>query len=163
MEPSAMAALAILAGIGVFCWLLYNAAIYTLPFLVGAFVGLRAEQAGAGPLGGIVLGIGAGVLVLIVGRALFAHARGPVLRIAIALVFVVPAALAAYAATSMLFGLASTSEGWCQALAIIGAMAIGIIAGQRLAATLPLSATTISAARCRRGGGTHSTARDPRR
>jgi hypothetical protein len=55
-----MAALAILAGIGFFCWLLYGAAIYTLPFLVGAFVGLRAEQAGAGPLGGIVLGIGAG-------------------------------------------------------------------------------------------------------
>jgi hypothetical protein len=52
-----MAALGILVGIGFFCWLLYGAAIYTLPFLVGAFVGLRAEQAGAGPLGGIVLGI----------------------------------------------------------------------------------------------------------
>jgi hypothetical protein len=52
-----MAALAILAGIGVFCWLLYSAAIYTLPFLVGAFVGLHAEQAGAGPLGGILTGM----------------------------------------------------------------------------------------------------------
>ena len=132
-----MAALAILVGIGVFCWLLYNAAIYTLPFLVGAFVGLHAEQVGAGPLGGIVLGIGAGVLVLIVGRALFAHARGPVLRVAIALVFAAPAALAGYSATSMLFGLASTSEGWRQAFATIGAMAIGTIAWQRLAATLP--------------------------
>ena len=76
-----MAALAILAGIGVFCWLLYNAAIYTLPFLVGAFVGLHAEQARAGPLGGIVLGIGAGVLVLIVGRAFRACAgAGPARR-----------------------------------------------------------------------------------
>ena len=115
-----MAALAILAGVSVFCWLLYNAAIYTLPFLVGAFVGLHAEQAGAGPLGGIVLGIGAGVLVLIVGRALFAHARGPVLRVAIALVFAAPAALAGYSATSMLFGLASTSEGWRRPLRSLG-------------------------------------------
>ena len=132
-----MAALSILVGIGFFCWLLYGAAIYALPFLVGAFVGLHAEQAGIGPLSGIVLGIGAGALVLVVGRAAFAQARGPVLRVAIALVFATPAALAGHSGTSMLFGLASTSEGWRQAFAILGAMAVGAIAWQRLAATLP--------------------------
>ena len=130
-----MVALPILAGIGVFCWLLYSAAIYTLPFLVGAFVGLHAEQAGAGPLGGMVLGIAAGALVLFIGRMAFAHARGPVLRMAIALVFAIPAALAGYSATSTLFGLASASEGWRQVLAMAGAMAIGVIAWQRLSAT----------------------------
>ena len=132
-----MAALAILAGIGVFCWLLYGGAIYTLPLLVGAVVGLRAEQAGAGPLGGIALGIGAGVLVLIVGRAVFARTRRPLLRVAIALVFAVPAACAGYSATSTFFGLASASAGWRQAFATLGAMAIGAVARQRLAATLP--------------------------
>jgi hypothetical protein len=138
MEPSAMAALAILVGIAFFCWLLYGAAIYTLPFLVGAFVGLHAEQAGAGPLGGIVLGIAAGALVLIVGRAAFAQARGrPLLCAAIALVVAAPAALAGYSLTSTLFGLASASEGWRQAFAILGATLIGVIAWQRLAATLP--------------------------
>src|SRR5581483_1263721 len=104
MEPSTMAALSVLVGVGFFCWLLYGAAIYALPFLVGAFVGLRAEEAGAGALGGFVLGIGAGLLVLVVGRMVFAQARGPVLRVAIALVFTAPAALAGYSATSMLFG-----------------------------------------------------------
>jgi len=137
MEPSTMAALSILVGVGFFCWLLYGAAIYTLPFLVGAFVGLHAEEAGAGALGGIVLGVGAGALVLIVGRAAFAQARGPLLRGAIALVFAAPAALAGYSLTSTLFGLASASEGWRQAFAIVGAMLIGAIAWQRLAATLP--------------------------
>ena len=132
-----MAALAILAGIGVFCWLLYGAAIYTLPFLVGAFVGLHAEQVGAGPLGGIALGIAAGTLVLVIGRTVFAQARGPILRMAIALVFAAPAALAGYSATSMLFGLASASSGWRQAFATLGAMAVGSIAWQRLAATRP--------------------------
>ena len=132
-----MAALGILIGIGFFCWLLYGAAIYTLPFLLGAFVGLHAEQAGAGALGGIALGIGAGVLVLIVGRAVFARARGQLLRAAIALVFAAPAALAGYSATSILFGLASASEGWRQAFASFGAMAVGAIAWQRLSATLP--------------------------
>jgi len=122
-----MAALGILIGIGFFCWLLYGAAIYTLPFLLGAFVGLHAEQAGAGALGGIALGIGAGVLVLIVGRAVFARARGSLLRAAIALVFAAPAALAGYSATSILFGLASASEGWRQAFASFGAMAVGAI------------------------------------
>jgi hypothetical protein len=137
MEPSTMAGLAILVGIGFLCWLLYGAAIYTLPFLVGAFVGLHAEQAGAGALGGVVLGIGAGVLVLIVGRAVFARARGQLLRAAIALVFAAPAALAGYSLTSTLFDLASASEGWRQAFAIVGAMTIGAIAWQRFAATLP--------------------------
>jgi MFS family permease len=132
-----MAALAILVAIGVFCWLLYGAAIYTLPFLVGAFVGLHAEEAGAGALGGIVLGIAAGALVLIIGRTVSAQARGPVLRVAIALVFAAPAALAGYSATSMLFGLASASEDWRQAFAILGAIAVGAIAWQRLAATPP--------------------------
>jgi hypothetical protein len=137
MEPSTMVALPILVGIGVFCRLLYGAAIYTMPFLVGAFVGLQAEQAGAGPLGGIVLGIAAGALVMLVGRTVFAHARGPLLRMAIALVFAAPAALAGYSATSTLFGLASASEGWRQVFAIAGAMAIGVIAWQRLSATPP--------------------------
>jgi len=96
-----MAALAILTGVGAFCWLLYGAAIYALPFLVGAFVGLHAEQAGAGPLGGIVLGVGAGVVVLVAGRAAFAQARGPVLRVVIALIFAAPAALAGYSASGL--------------------------------------------------------------
>ena len=159
-----MAALAIFAGVSVFCWLLYNAAIHTLPFLVGAFVGLHADQAGAGPLGGIVLGIGAGVLVLIVGRALFAHARGPVVRVAIALVFAAPAALTGYSATSMLFGLTSASGDWRQAFAIIGAIAIGTVAWQRLAATLPPASDDNQRrpAQAREQGAQHR-ALDPRR
>ena len=132
-----MAALAILIGIGFFCLLLYGAAIYTLPFLVGAFVGLHAEAAGAGGLGGIVFGVGAGVLILIVGRAVFAQARGPLQRAAIALVFAAPAALAGYSLTSALFGWASASGGWRQAFAILGAMLIGATAWQRLVATAP--------------------------
>lgn len=154
-----MAALAILASIGVFCWLLYGAAIYALPFLVGAFVGLNAERVGAGALGGIVLGVSAGMLLLIVGRAAFAQARGPVLRVAIALAFAGPAALAGYAATSMLFGLDSASEGWREAFAIIGAIAPS--PGNGLPQRYRRPATTFSTTRRRRrrGGMAHSTAR----
>jgi hypothetical protein len=159
-----MAALVSLAGIGVFCWLLYGAAIYALPFLVGAVVGLHAEQAGAGPLGGIVLGIGAGALVLVVGRAAFAQARGPVLRVAIALVFAGPAALTGYSATSTLFGLASGSEGWREAFSILGATAIGAIAWQRLAATVPPASDDNQRRRSQVWGqGAQHRARDPRR
>jgi hypothetical protein len=163
MEPSTMAALAILVGVGFFCWLLYGAAIYTLPLLVGAFVGLHAEQAGTGPLSGIMLGIGAGALVLVVGRTVFAQARGPVLRVSIALVFAGPAALTGYSATSMLFGLASTSEGWRQAFAILGAMAVGAIAWQRLAATLPPASDDQRRPAQAWGQGAQHRALDPRR
>jgi len=159
-----MAAPAILAGIVVFCWLLYGAAIYALPFLVGAFVGLHAERAGTGPLSGIVLGISAGGLVLVAGRAAFAQARGPVLRVVIALIFAAPAALAGYSATSTLFGLGSASEGCRRAFAIVGATAIGAIAWQRLAATLPPASDDNQRRPTRaRGQGAQHRALDPRR
>jgi predicted MFS family arabinose efflux permease len=77
----------------------------------------------------------------------------------IALIYAAPAALAGYSATSMLFGLASASEDWRQAFAIIGALAIGTVAWQRLAATLPPASDDNQRCRHRRGGRAHSTAR----
>jgi MFS family permease len=132
-----MAALLILAGIGVFCWLLYTAAIYALPFFVGLSIFFHAEQSGAGALRAVVLGFGIGVLALIVGQTVFMLARSPFLRVAIALVFATPAAIAGYFTTSALFSLTSASDGWRHAFAIPGAVAVGAIAWQRLAAMAP--------------------------
>ncbi len=42
-----------LAGLGVFCWLLFTLAVYALPSFAGVTAGLYANQTGAGPLGAV--------------------------------------------------------------------------------------------------------------
>ena len=124
-------------GLGFFCWVLFTLAIYALPFFVGMTAGLYAHGAGAGPLGAIVLGLLAAAFTLVIGQTIFLLVRMPILRIAVALMFAVPAALAGYYATFGLSGLTITSDPWRQVFAVIGAVVIGVTAWARLAASPP--------------------------
>ncbi len=117
-------------GLGFFCWVLFTLAIYALPFFVGMNAGLYAYGAGAGPFGAIVLGLLAAAFTLVIGQTIFSLVRTPILRIAVALMFAVPAALAGYYATM-------TSDPWRQVFAPIGAVVIGLTAWARLAASPP--------------------------
>lgn len=124
-------------GLGFFCWALFTLAIYTLPFSIGMSAGLYAYHAGTGPLGAIGVGLVAAAFVLVIGQAVFLFVRRPVLRVAVALIFAVPAALAGYYATFGLSGLTMTSDLWRQVFAVVGAIAIGVTAWTRLAAAPP--------------------------
>lgn len=126
-----------IVGLGFFCWLLFTLAIYALPFFVGMTVGLYAHQAGSGPLGAFCLGLVAGASVFVVGHTIFSLVRTPILRVPVALMFVVPAALAGYYTTFGLAGLTMTSELWRRVFAVIGAVVIGATAWTRLAASPP--------------------------
>jgi hypothetical protein len=68
------------------------------------------------------------------GRPFFSFARRPALRVAVALIFAVPAALAGYYATFGLSGFTMTSDLWRQVFAVVGAVAIGATAWTRRAA-----------------------------
>lgn len=126
-----------ITGLGFFCWVLLTLAIYALPFFVGMTAGLYAHGAGAGPFGAIVLGLLAAAFTLVIGQTIFSLVRTPVLRIAVALMSAVPAALAGYYATFRLSGLTITSVPWRQVFALIGAVVIGVTAWARLAASPP--------------------------
>lgn len=126
-----------IVGLGFFCWVLFTLAIYALPFFVGMTVGLYAHEAGTGPLGAIGSGIVAAAFVLVIGQTIFSFVRTPILRLAVALMFAVPAALAGYYATFGLSGLTMTSDPWRQVFAVIGAVVIGATAWTRLAASPP--------------------------
>jgi hypothetical protein len=137
---STMVALGIvlnIIGLGFFCWVLFALAIYALPFFVGMTAGLYAHQTGTGPLAAIGLGIVAAAFVLVIGQTIFSFVRRPVLRVAVALIFAVPAALAGYYATFGLSGLTMTSDLSRQVFAVVGALAIGVTAWTRLAASPP--------------------------
>ena len=86
-------------GLGVFCWALFALAIHALPFFVGMTVGIYLYQAGAGPLGAIVVGFVAGGFALVLGQYAFSVASWPIVRLLIRLLFSVPAARAGYDVT----------------------------------------------------------------
>jgi hypothetical protein len=128
----------IVLGLAMFCILLYQVAVYMLPFAVGMQVALWAIDAGAGGVGGIVVGFVAGAMTFVIGQAVFASSRSLVIRWMIILLFAVPAAIAGYSVVIQVSELGLVpSPIWQQVFAVIGAAFIGGTAIARLAAPLP--------------------------
>lgn len=125
--------LASIAGIGGLCWILFTLAIFALPFFAGVSAGTWAYGTGTGWFGAVVVGLAAAALTLGLGQFLLAVIRPLWIRIAIALVFVAPAALAGYHATHGIVKHLMPSDGWQIAFSVIGAAAVGITAFVRVA------------------------------
>jgi hypothetical protein len=119
-------------GLGVFCWALIALAIHALPFFVGMTAGIYSYQAGAGPLGAIVVGFIAGGFALVLGQYAFYVARSPTVRLLIRLLFAVPAAGAGYDMTLALAHFGIPHEWWRESFAILGAITVGGIAWARV-------------------------------
>jgi hypothetical protein len=98
-------------GLGFVCWLIFSLAVYTLPFVVGLF---------------------AGGLTLVLGQIAFASVRAPLGRVAIGLIYAVPAAIAGYNAALGLAQFGVPSHGWREVFAVFGALLIGATALARL-------------------------------
>lgn len=125
------------AGLGFICWLLFNLAVYALPFFAGVSAGMAAYESGAGPIGAIVIGLIAGALTLVIGQVLFATVRSPAVRAVIAILFAAPAALAGYHAVHGMTGIGDTTEIWRQAFGLVAAAIIGFVAWSRVSAFYP--------------------------
>ena len=119
-------------GLGVFCWALFALAIHALPFFVGMTAGIYSFQAGAGPLGAIVVGFVAGGFTLVLGQYAFSVARSPLVRLLIRLLFAVPAARAGYDVTLALAHFGIPQEWWRESFAMLGAIAVGCTAWARV-------------------------------
>jgi hypothetical protein len=125
------------AGIGFICWLLFNLAVYALPFFAGVSAGMFAYQTGSGPIGALLVGFIAGAITLVLGQVLFATIRSAALRAIVALAYAAPAALAEYHAVHGLSAFGGTSEIWRQVFAAIGAVVIAGVAWARVSAFYP--------------------------
>ena len=121
-----------IAGVGLFCWLIFTLAVCALPFFVGLYVFMLALHSGAGVLGAPLVGIVAGGVTLAIGQTAFAMTRSIILRAIIAALFAVPAALAGY---QVVFAMSQTgvpSLVWREIFACLGAAFIGGTAWTRL-------------------------------
>lgn len=122
-----------IAAIGTMCWLLFNLAVFALPFFIGLNAGILAYGTGAGWLGGIVVGLLAAGLTLAVGQGLLMLVRPIWARFLIALAFVTPAGVAGFYATLGIVKLMMPSETWQLIFSVIGAVAVGVTAFLRVA------------------------------
>src|SRR6202171_2574925 len=109
----------------------------------------------AGPLGAIIVGLIASSITFAAGQIAFTTVRSPLIRAAIALLFAVPAAVAGYHAALGLAQIGIPAEGWRQAIAVIGAIAVAATAWARIVliappdtgrASLPASPVRLSSA-----------------
>ena len=126
-----------IAAIGFLCWLLFTLAVFALPAFAGVTAGLWAYHSGAGWLGGIFVGALSAGLTFGIGQLLLVFAKPLWLRVAVALVFVAPAAIAGFHATHGIVKHTMPSETWQTVFSVIGAIAIGITALTRLATMAP--------------------------
>ncbi|CAM5494896.1 MULTISPECIES: hypothetical protein [Alphaproteobacteria] len=121
-----------IAAIGTMCWLLFNLAVFALPFFIGLNAGTLAYDTGAGWLGGIVVGLLAAGLTLAVGQGLLMLIRPMWARLLIALAFVAPAGMAGFYATLGIVKHMMPSEIWQLIFSVIGAVAVGVTAFLRV-------------------------------
>ena len=127
----------LISGIGALCWLLFNLAVYALPFFVGLTAGTAAYHGGAGVVGAITVGLLAATITLGIGQFIFAAVTSPLLRAIIALLFAAPAVVAGYYATLGLARIGVPSVIWRDVFAVIGAICVGCTAFVRIAALAP--------------------------
>lgn len=126
----------IVLAIVVFCGmavLAYRLATFALPFMLALEAARFAYATGAGWIGSGIVGFFAGVAAFGILAFLFATLRAPILRIAVALVFAAPAAVAGYSLVHGVTREAVPDEIWRQIFCIAGGMFVGCSALARLA------------------------------
>lgn len=126
-----------LVGLGLVIAMIGWFATLALPLFIGAWAARLAFETGAGYLGAFFVGATAGALALGLGQVAFATLRWWPARLAVALLFAVPAAMAGYGVVYALSGIGMDAEGWRRAFGIIGAIATGFTALTRVASPAP--------------------------
>lgn len=104
--------------------------------MLGLTAARFAYDTGSGLIGAGLVGLAAGAVAFGLLVFLFASLRPPILRLVVALIFAVPAAMAGYALVHGVTHEAVPSEIWRQIFCIIGAMFVGVSALMRLAAPM---------------------------
>ena len=127
----------IIFGIGALCWLLFNLAVYALPFFVGMTAGMAAYHSGAGVVGAVIVGFVAAAITLGIGQFIFAAVTSPLLRGIIALLFAAPATVAGYYAALGLARIGVPSVIWREVFSVIGAICVGCTAFVRISVLAP--------------------------
>lgn len=127
------------------CWLLFALASLALPLFVAVVAGQAAWHGGAGLVGAFVVGVLAGGVTLFIGQFLLATLRGTGSRLAVALLFAAPAAVAGFSAARGIAGIGGATTGWQIFLGLIGAVCVSATALARLGEAQPVRIYPVAA------------------
>ncbi len=125
------------AAITVLAVLIFNLAVFALPFFAGVTTASLPYSSGAGLLGAAIIGLLAGAFLFAIGNTVVEGSRSPLLRLAFSITFAGPAALAGYAITGHVLAWSVPGGTWRTLLALLGALVTGVVAWSRLNAAPP--------------------------
>ncbi|WP_454885882.1 hypothetical protein [Sphingomonas oryzagri] len=127
------------------CWLLFALASLALPLFVAVVAGQAAWHGGAGLFGAFAVGVIAGGATLFVGQFLLATLRGTGSRLAVALLFAAPAAVAGFSAARGIAAMGGATTAWQVVLGLIGTICVSATALARLGEAQPVRIYPVAA------------------
>ncbi len=121
-----------LFGLGALCWILFNLAVYALPFAIGLTSGMYLYETGQGIFLSIIAGLFIGGLVAALGEFAFDRIRSIPIKLAIGLIYAIPAGIAGFHAAKGLAEFGSAGAGTITFLSWLGAVVVGGTAWARV-------------------------------
>ena len=121
-----------LFGLGALCWILFNLAVYALPFAIGLTSGMYLYETGQGVFLSIFAGLFIGGFIAALGEFAFDRIRSIPIKLAIGLIYAIPAGIAGFHAAKGLAEFSSAGAVTVTFLSWLGALVVGGTAWARV-------------------------------
>ncbi|MEM7730537.1 MAG: hypothetical protein AAF311_14925 [Pseudomonadota bacterium] len=121
-----------LFGLGALCWILFNLAVYALPFAIGLTSSVYLYETGQGVFLSILAGFFIGGLAAALGEFAFDRIRSVPFRLVIGLIYAVPAAIAGFHAAKGFAEIGSAGSFTITIQSWFGALVVGGTAWARM-------------------------------
>lgn len=121
-----------LFGLGALCWILFNLAVYALPFAIGLTSGMYLYETGQGVFLSIIAGLFIGGFIAALGEFAFERIRSIPIKLAIGLIYAIPAGIAGFHAAKGLAEFGSAGAATITLLSWLGALVVGGTAWARV-------------------------------
>lgn len=121
-----------LFGLGVLGWIVFNLAVYALPFAIGLTSGFYVYETGNGVFLSLFTGLLVGGIAVVLGELAFERIRFPLLRIVIGLIYAVPAGVVGFHAAKGLSSRGDTGDATITLFSWIGILIVGGAAWARV-------------------------------
>jgi len=121
-----------LFGLGAICWILFNLAVYALPFAIGLTSGMYLYETGQGVFLSIIAGLFIGGFISALGEFAFDRIRSIPIKLAIGLIYAIPAGIAGFHAAKGLAEFGSAGAATITLLSWLGALVVGGTAWARV-------------------------------
>ena len=119
-------------GLGALCWVIFNLAVYALPFAIGLTTGFYLYETGQGVFLSVFLGLFVGGFFAALGEFVFERIRSGPVKLAVGLLYAGPAGIAGFHAAKGLADFGGSGGLTITIISWIGALVVGGTAWARI-------------------------------